>query len=219
MEVTPAELPAAIRDAIRGQVNPGKLIAVDKTFDYGETTYDATMTTPDGRRRDFSLSADGKLLTREVAVSETPAAVQQTIWHTLGTTTKSSPSTSRSANPAAPSRMKSRAAGTASHSTLLRSARRRPPQHGKAEPTHLQKNHPITKSNKPNQTDIHMKKLLLLILMSLIAATSLPTAALAKPKAPKAPKRKAPAGTFHHHRHHHHHHHHWHHRHHWHSHK
>jgi uncharacterized membrane protein YkoI len=84
MEVTPAELPGAIKTAIHEQLGQGKLIVIDKTFDYGETTYDATMTTPDGRRRDFSLSADGKLLTREVVISETPAAVQQTISRTLG---------------------------------------------------------------------------------------------------------------------------------------
>jgi hypothetical protein len=84
MEVTVADLPAPLQAAVKAQTGAGRLDGIDKTFEGGEITYDATVTNPDGRQRDFSLSDKGELLSREVAIAEAPAPVQQTIWRTLG---------------------------------------------------------------------------------------------------------------------------------------
>lgn len=84
-EVSLGDLPAAVQTAIKTQVGQGKLEGIDKTFADGDITYDATMTTADGRERDFSLSKEGELLSREVSLKEVPAAVQQVISQTLGT--------------------------------------------------------------------------------------------------------------------------------------
>ena len=84
-EVSLGELPSAVQTAINTQVGQGKLEGIDRTFGDGDITYDATMTTPDGRERDFSVSKEGNLLSREVSLEEVPAAVQQAISQTLGT--------------------------------------------------------------------------------------------------------------------------------------
>jgi len=84
-EVNLTELPAAVQTAVNAQVGQGKLEGIDKSFDEGDITYDATMTTPDGQERDFSISKEGNLLSREVSLKEVPAAVQQMISQTLGT--------------------------------------------------------------------------------------------------------------------------------------
>lgn len=85
VEVTQDEVPAAVQAAIHAQVGRGKLDGIDKTFDSDGITYDGSMINPDGSRREFTLSEQGKLLSREVTVKETPGAVQQTISRTLGT--------------------------------------------------------------------------------------------------------------------------------------
>jgi len=79
MEVSPGELPDSVKAAIRAQVGRGRLAGVDKTFDDGEVTYEASTIGADGRRHSFSLSEEGKLLSREIAINETPDAVRQTI--------------------------------------------------------------------------------------------------------------------------------------------
>jgi uncharacterized membrane protein YkoI len=85
IEVTLPELPPSLQTAIKAQVGNDTLQSIDKTFDDGEITYDAAVTTPDGRERDFSLSDQGALVSREVAIADAPAAVQRTITQTLGT--------------------------------------------------------------------------------------------------------------------------------------
>jgi len=84
VEMTLPELPASLQAAIKAQVGSGTLESIDKTFDDGEITYDATVTAPDGRERDFSLSEQGALVSREVAIADAPAAVQRTIAQTVG---------------------------------------------------------------------------------------------------------------------------------------
>ncbi len=84
-EVNLSDLAPAIQAAITSQVGTGRLVGIDKTFDDEEVTYEATMAGTDGRERDFSVSKEGKLLSREVSLEEVPAAVQQTIAQTLGT--------------------------------------------------------------------------------------------------------------------------------------
>jgi anti-sigma factor RsiW len=78
------ELPPTVQSAVKSQVGRGRLDGVDQSFEDGTISYEATMTDPVGRERDFSVSTDGSLLTREVAVAETPQQVQRTISQTLG---------------------------------------------------------------------------------------------------------------------------------------
>jgi uncharacterized membrane protein YkoI len=83
-EVDVADLSPALQTAIHTQVGQGKLEGIDETFDAGEADYEATMTAADGQERDFTLAADGTLVSREVLLSETPAVVQDTITKTIG---------------------------------------------------------------------------------------------------------------------------------------
>jgi uncharacterized membrane protein YkoI len=84
IEVAFDELPAPLQAAMKAQAGESRIESIDKSFDDGAVSYDATVTMPDGRERDFSLSEQGILLSREVAMADAPAAVQQTISHTLG---------------------------------------------------------------------------------------------------------------------------------------
>jgi uncharacterized membrane protein YkoI len=84
VEVDRTELTPAVQAAITAAIGQGKLEGIDKTFDDGEITYEATMITPFGQERDFSISKDGKLLSQEVALLQAPPAVQQAISQTLG---------------------------------------------------------------------------------------------------------------------------------------
>jgi uncharacterized membrane protein YkoI len=84
IEVTLPELPAPLQAAIKAQVGGDTLQSIDKTFDGGEVIYDASVTGADGRERDFSVSDQGVLVSREVAMSDAPAAVQRTITQTVG---------------------------------------------------------------------------------------------------------------------------------------
>ena len=85
IEVTPAETPAAVQKAITAQVGAGALVGVDKIFDDGETSYDVVMTTKAGQERAFTVEEDGTVSSLEVALAETPAAVQKTITAQVGT--------------------------------------------------------------------------------------------------------------------------------------
>jgi len=83
-EVNLTELPLPVQTAIDAQVGQGKLEGIDKTYDDGEITYEATMTTPAGQDRNFSISSEGSLLSREASLQEVPAPVKETISQKLG---------------------------------------------------------------------------------------------------------------------------------------
>jgi uncharacterized membrane protein YkoI len=85
VDVDRAELPPAVQTAINTAVGPGKLEGIVKAIDDGDITYEATMTTPTGQEQDFTVSPDGKLLSREVTLPQAPNAVRQTISTTVGT--------------------------------------------------------------------------------------------------------------------------------------
>jgi hypothetical protein len=85
MEVTPGELPTNVKAGIDAHVGRGRLGGIDKTFEDGETGYVATIVSQDGGQRDFTVSEQGKLLSREVAINEAPEAVRQTVSRVLGT--------------------------------------------------------------------------------------------------------------------------------------
>jgi len=84
VEVDLDQLPAAVRGAALAAAGAGEIDGIDKTFDGGQVTYDATVSAPDGRERNISLSNDGRLLSRELALSETPAPVRQAIQTAIG---------------------------------------------------------------------------------------------------------------------------------------
>jgi len=71
--------PAAVQKTVNAQVGDGKLGDIDKSVSDGETVYDVGLTAKDGQQRDFTVAEDGTLLSTEVTLAETPAAVQKTI--------------------------------------------------------------------------------------------------------------------------------------------
>jgi uncharacterized membrane protein YkoI len=79
VEVALAETPAPVQKFIQKLMPQGGLESIDKNLDDSEITYDVGLTAKDGRDKDFTLAADGTLLSAEVTLNETPAAVQQTI--------------------------------------------------------------------------------------------------------------------------------------------
>jgi len=78
-EVNLSELPPEIQTPINSLVGKGKLEGIDKTFGSDGITYEATMTTPAGQERNFTLAESGTLLSEEVSLAELPPAVQTTI--------------------------------------------------------------------------------------------------------------------------------------------
>jgi len=82
-EVSLTELPPAVQGAVTAELGKNKLEGIDKTFDNGATTYEVTKTNPAGQDRDFTISEQGSLVTREVSLADTPPAVQNTITQTI----------------------------------------------------------------------------------------------------------------------------------------
>jgi hypothetical protein len=83
-EVNLAELTPDLQTAITTLVGKGALEGIDKTFDHNETTYEATMTTPAGQERNFTLSETGTLLSEEVSLAELPPKIQTAIKAQVG---------------------------------------------------------------------------------------------------------------------------------------
>lgn len=79
VEVSLAETPAAVQQTIKSQLNGGDLESIDKNLDDTEVTYDIEGTGKDGSDRTFTVDEDGTLSSREIALAETPNAVQATI--------------------------------------------------------------------------------------------------------------------------------------------
>jgi len=79
VEVQPAEMSAPAQSAIKTLVGDGVLESIDKNLDDLETNYDIELTTKNGREKTFTIADDGTLLNAEVALSETPDAVQKKI--------------------------------------------------------------------------------------------------------------------------------------------
>jgi len=71
--------PAAVQAVIHARLGRGQLDAIDATNDAGETTFDVSFTTQSGEDAGFTVAEDGTVLSVEVALAATPAAVQKTI--------------------------------------------------------------------------------------------------------------------------------------------
>jgi len=83
-EVSLSELSTAIQTTVNNHVGQGKLEGIDKTFDDGEISYEATMTNPAGQERNFTIADDGTLESEEVSLADLPPAVQAAINAQLG---------------------------------------------------------------------------------------------------------------------------------------
>ncbi len=78
MQVSLEEIPAPVRKTIETHAAPGKLEDVYRTFDGAAISYYVEIIR-DGKKRDFSVAADGKLESAQVFLPETPPEVQRTI--------------------------------------------------------------------------------------------------------------------------------------------
>ncbi len=83
LQVTLAEVPAAVRKTIEAQAGESKLGDIFKTFEDGETGYDVEMTR-NGQDREFSVAADGKLESTQGFLSELPPPALKTVKEKIG---------------------------------------------------------------------------------------------------------------------------------------
>jgi uncharacterized membrane protein YkoI len=83
VEVTLADAPAPVQKTIKTLAAGDGLEGIDKNMDDSEVTYDVEVMT-NGQEKDFTLADDGTLLSSEVALNETPDAVQKTIQTRVG---------------------------------------------------------------------------------------------------------------------------------------
>lgn len=70
---------AAVQKTIHEQVANGKMGDITKSAEDLDTVYDVALTATNGFQRDFTVAQDGMLLSTEITLGETPAAVRQTI--------------------------------------------------------------------------------------------------------------------------------------------
>jgi uncharacterized membrane protein YkoI len=77
--VTLSETPAAVQKTINARVGDGELDDINKTTEGEETIYDVGLTAKGGQDCDFTVAEDGTLMSTQVTLVETPAAVQKSI--------------------------------------------------------------------------------------------------------------------------------------------
>jgi uncharacterized membrane protein YkoI len=83
LEVGLAETPPAVQKTVAAQVGAGRLGTIARIFDE-TTSYDVDFTAADGKEREFSVAADGRLLSTRVTLEETAPEVQKTIREHIG---------------------------------------------------------------------------------------------------------------------------------------
>jgi uncharacterized membrane protein YkoI len=79
VEVPLAEISAPAQGAIKTLVGDGTLESIDQNLGDLETNYDVELTAKNGKEKSFTIAGDGTILSAEVALSETPDAVQKEI--------------------------------------------------------------------------------------------------------------------------------------------
>ncbi len=84
MEIGLTETPAPVQKTVAGEVGTGQIESIDKVFDPDGILYEVTYFAQAGSERQFTVDAEGNLASREVALADTPAPVQQTIMQQLG---------------------------------------------------------------------------------------------------------------------------------------
>lgn len=77
------QVPAAVKKTIEDQATGFKLGDIEREETDGEVTYTAKIS-KEGQESDFTVAEDGRLLTVEVELEETPSAVQKTIKAQVG---------------------------------------------------------------------------------------------------------------------------------------
>ncbi len=78
LQVSLAEVPAAVRTVIQSRLGHAKLEGIYRTFEDGDISY-YIEETREGKLRGFSVATDGTLESVQFFLSETPATVQKTI--------------------------------------------------------------------------------------------------------------------------------------------
>lgn len=78
IDISLAEAPAAVQKTVSAQLAGGALVNIEKSLEDGETIYEIEFQ-KNGKDRSMSVAEDGKLLSIEVGLQETPAVVQRTI--------------------------------------------------------------------------------------------------------------------------------------------
>jgi len=84
MEVALADTPAAVQKAVKAQVGTGKLDSITRILDEG-LSYEVAMTTAEGKEREFTVGATGRLQSMTVTLDETGSEAQKTIKEQIGT--------------------------------------------------------------------------------------------------------------------------------------
>jgi uncharacterized membrane protein YkoI len=80
VEVALDETPVEVQKTIKSELSGGSVESIDKNLDDdADVSYDVEGTGKDGKEMDLTVDEDGTLSSRQVALAETPDAVQQTI--------------------------------------------------------------------------------------------------------------------------------------------
>src|SRR5258708_629713 len=77
-EVSLADLPAAAQKTIQSQLNGGKVGKIEREIEDGDVSYSVTLG-KEGKEHDMTVAEDGRLVSVEIALEETPAAVQKAV--------------------------------------------------------------------------------------------------------------------------------------------
>jgi uncharacterized membrane protein YkoI len=85
-QVTLAQVPEAVQNAIKAQLGSGSVSSIERDEEDGDATFDVEIA-KDGHLRDFTWTDTGRLISLEAAFSETPVAVRNTITAQLGRNT------------------------------------------------------------------------------------------------------------------------------------
>jgi len=83
LQVFLPEIPVVVRKAIEQNAANATLGDIFRTFTDGEIAYDVDITR-DGKDRDFTVGADGKLESKEMFLEELPAAARKTVTEKIG---------------------------------------------------------------------------------------------------------------------------------------
>ena len=83
-EVSLEETPAGVQITIKARAGDGTIASISQAFDEGETSFDITYTTKQGKELSFSVSPSGRLNSVEISLDDAPAPVQATIKDKVG---------------------------------------------------------------------------------------------------------------------------------------
>jgi uncharacterized membrane protein YkoI len=79
--------PKPVQRAVQLWLAGGSLDSIDQVQEPGRMTYEVDFTNKDGKDRDFTVAANGTLLSLEIALADAPGAVQKSIKSEAGAST------------------------------------------------------------------------------------------------------------------------------------